>query len=167
MPQAQLRVQCPHRALYPVLPFSSPPVFQFPDFQIQFQLESGSGVGVCRPILENPFLGGCRGDHRVPPRGSLPPRRSPRRLSSPILPRLGAPVRYLGTKMPQHLPRSPKKHHLGANIFQHSSQNPPKTAFRTLQRRPQPLKKPLEVMERCSFSHFSNFSKDREKSNQK
>ena len=140
MPQAQLRVQCIHRALYPVLQFSSPPVFQFPDFQIQFQLESESGVGVWRPILENPFLGGCRGDACVQAHGSLPPRRSPRRLSSPILPRLGALVRHLGAKMPQHLPRYPKKHHLGANIFQHSSQNPPKTASRTLRRRPQPPK---------------------------
>ena len=140
MPQAQLRVQCIHRALYPVLQFSSPPVFQsssLPDFQIQFQLESESGVGVWRPILENPFLGGCRGVSSVRSHGFLPPRRSPRRLSTPILPRLGAPARHLGTKMPQHLSRYSKKHHLGANIFQHSSQNPPKTASRSLQRRPQ------------------------------
>ena len=48
---------------------SSLPVFQdpVPDFQIQFQLESESGVGVWRPILENPFLGGCRGDPGVRP----------------------------------------------------------------------------------------------------
>ena len=141
MPQAQLRVQCPRSP--PVLQFSCPPVFQsssLPVFQIQFQLESESGDPFWRPILENPFLGGCRGDHCVRPHGFLPPRRSPRRLSSPILPRLGAPVRHLGTKMPQHLPRYPKKHHLGANIFQHSSQNPPKTASRTLRRRPQPQK---------------------------
>ena len=62
--------------------------------------------------------------------------RSSRRLSSPILPRLGALVRHLGAKMPQHLPRYPKKHHLGANIVQHSPQNAPKTASRTFQRRP-------------------------------
>ena len=91
---------------------SSPPVFQFSSLPV---LQSSSfpdpvpvGVGVWRPILENPFLGGCRGDTCGPPRGFLPPRRSPRRLSSPILPRLGAPVRHLGTKMPQHLPRYPK-----------------------------------------------------------
>ena len=141
VPQAQLRVQC--KAEGPVVQSSSFPVLQsssFPDFQIQFQLELESGVGVWRPILENPFLGGCRGDHCVRSRGSLPPRRGPRRLSSPILSRLGALVRHLGAKMPQHLPRYPKKHHLGANIFQHSSENPPKTASRTLQRRPQPPK---------------------------
>ena len=56
------------------------------------------------------------------------------------MPRLGALVRHLGAKMPQHLPRYPKKHHLGANIFQHSSQNRPKTASRTLQRSPNPPK---------------------------
>ena len=72
-----------------------------------------------------------------PPAWIAPPWRSPRRRGLPILPRLGAPVRYLGTKMPQHLPRSPKKHPLGANIFQHSSQNPPKTASRSFQRKPQ------------------------------
>ena len=123
---------------------SSPPVFQFSSLPV---LQSSSfpdpvpvGVGVWRPILENPFLGGCRPGGCGRPRGSLPPRRSPWRLSSPILPRLGAPVRHLGTKMPQHLPRHPKKHHLGANIFQHSSQNPPKTASTTLRRRPQPPK---------------------------
>ena len=33
-------------------------------------------------------------------------------------------------------PKISKKHHLGANIFQHSSENRPKTASRTLQRRP-------------------------------
>ena len=138
VPQAQLRVQCPRSP--PVLQFSCPPVFQsssLPVFQIQFQLESESGDPFWRPILENPFLGGCRGVRCRRSRGSLPPRRSPRRLSSPILPRLGAPVRHLGTKMPQHLSRYSKKHHLGANIFQHSSQNPPKTASRSLQRRPQ------------------------------
>ena len=135
-----MRVQC--KAEGPVFQSSSFPGSSFPDFQIQFQLESESGVGVWRPILENPFLGGCRGDLCGRAHGSLPPRRSPRRLSSPILPRLGAPVRHLGTKMPQHLPRYPKKHHLGANIFQHSSQNPPKTASRTLQRRPQCPKHP-------------------------
>ena len=125
-------------------PVSSPPVFQFSSLPV---LQSSSfpdpvpvGVGVWRPILENPFLGGCRGDSRVRARGFLPPRRSPPHLSSPILPRLGAPVRHLGTKMPQHLPRYPKKHHLGANIFQHNPQNAPKTASRTLQRRPQPPK---------------------------
>ena len=138
MPQAELRVQARRRqriqsSSFPVLQSSSLPVFQ-----IQFQLESESGDPFWRPILENPFLGGCRGGGRVSPRGLLPPWRSPRRLSSPILPRLGAPVRHLGTKMPQHLPRYPKKHHLGANIFQHSPQNAPKTASRTLQRRPQP-----------------------------
>ena len=141
MPQAQLRVQCPRSP--PVLHFSCSPIFQsssLPVFQIQFQLESESGDPFWRPILENPFLGGCRGDACWRLNGFLPPRRSPRRLSSPILPRLGAPVRHLGTKMPQHLPRYPKKHHLGANIFQHSSQNPPKTASRTLQRRRQPPK---------------------------
>ena len=96
------------------------------------------------------------------PRGSLPPRRSPRRLSSPILPRLGAPVRYLGTKMPQHLPRSPKRHHLGANIFQHSSQNPPKTASRTLQRRPQPPKnhqKCCSIVRFCTSAIFPKIAK--------
>ena len=138
MPQAQLRVQCIVRVLYPVLQFSSPPVFQSSRFPDPVPV----GVGVWRPILEYPiwkiqFSGGA---WRTPARGSLHPWRSSRRLSSPILPRLGAPVRYLGTKMPQHLPRSPEKHHLGANIFQHSSQNPPKTASRTLRRRPQPPK---------------------------
>ena len=122
-------------------PLTNHPVFQsysFPIFQSSsFPDPVPVGVGVWRPILENPFLGGCRGAPCERSRGFLPPRRSPRRLSSPILPRLGAPVRYLGTKMPQHLPRYPKNHHLGANIFQHNSQNPPKTASRTLQRRPQ------------------------------
>ena len=109
MPQAQLRVQCPRSP--PVLQFSCPPVFQsssLPVFQIQFQLESESGDPFWRPILENPFLGGCRGVHCQPSHGFLPPRRSPRRLSSPILPRLGALVRHLGAKMPQHVPRYPK-----------------------------------------------------------
>ena len=148
VPQAQLRVQC--KAEGPVFQSSSFPVLQsssLPDFQIQFQLESESGVGVWRPILENPFLGGCRWAHCVRGRGFLPSRRRPRRLSSPILPRLGAPARHLGTKMPQHLSRYSKKHHLGANIFQHSSQNPPKTASRTLQKRPQLRKKPRKVTE--------------------
>ena len=44
-----------------------------------------------------------------------------------ILRRPGALVRYLSAKMQQHHPREMKKHHLGANIFQHSSPNPPKT----------------------------------------
>ena len=92
----------------PCIQSSSLPVLQSSSFQIQFQLESESGVGVWRPILENPFLGGCRGAGRGRPRGLLPPWRSSRRLSSPILPRLGAPVRHLGTKMPQQLPRHPK-----------------------------------------------------------
>ena len=139
MPQAQLRVQCPRSP--PVLQFSCPPVFQsssLPVFQIQFQLESESGDPFWRPILENPFLGGCRTSRCVPPHGFLPLGRSLWRLSAPILPRLGAPARHLGTKMPQHLSRYSKKHHLGANIFQHSSQNSPKAASRTLRRSPNP-----------------------------
>ena len=145
-----MRVQCKAEG-----PVTSSPVFQFSSLPV---LQSSSfpdpvpvGVGVWRPILENPFLGGCRGVRCCRPRGFLPPRRSPRRLSSPILPRLGAPVRHLGTKMPQHLPRSPEKHHLGANIFQQSSQNPPKTASRTLQRRPQP---PKNHQKCCSIIRF-------------
>ena len=145
-----MRVQCKAEG-----PVTSSPVFQFSSLPV---LQSSSfpdpvpvGVGVWRSFLENPFLGGCRGAHFVRSRGLLPPWRSPRRLSSPILPRLGAPKRYLGTKMPQHLPRSPKKHHLGANIFQHTPQNAPKTASRTLQRRPQP---PKNHQRCCSVGRF-------------
>ena len=139
-----MRVQCKAEGpvtSYPVFQFSSLPVLQSSSFPDPVPV----GVGVWRPILENPFLGGCRGDLCVRPRGFLPPRRSPRRLSSPILPRLGALVRHLGAKMPQHLPRYPKKHHLGANIFQHSPQNAPKTASRTLQEAPTP-KRPAKVL---------------------
>ena len=54
-------------------------------------------------------------------------------------------------------PKISKKNHLGANIFQPSSQNPPKTASRTLQRRPQTPKKPQKVIKGCSFLHFQPF----------
>ena len=164
MPKAQLRVQCPRSP--PVLQFSCPPVFQsssLPVFQIPFQLESESGDPFWRPILENPFLGGCRGDLCVRARGFLPPRRSPRRLSSPILPRLGAPVCHLGTKMPQHLPRYSENLHLGANISQHSSQNLPKTASRTLQRRPQSKKNTKSVLVLAVFTLRPVFQRSRKK----
>ena len=110
-----------------------------------------AGVWSLQPHPGGFLLGRARGFARGSSRGLLPPWRNPWRLSSPILPRLGAPVRHLGTKMPQHLPRYPKKHHLGANIFQHSSQNPPKTASRTLQRRPQP---PKSHQKCCSVVRF-------------
>ena len=86
-----------------------------------------AGVWSLQPHPGGFLLGRARGFACGRSRGSHPPWRSPWRLSSPILPRLGAPVRHLGTKMPQHLPRSPKQHHLGANIFQRSSPNSPKT----------------------------------------
>ena len=153
-----MRVQCKAEG-----PVSSSPVFQFSSLPV---LQSSSfpdpvpvGVGVWRPILENPFLGGCRGAPRVPPRGFLPPRRSPRRLSSPILPRLGAPVRHLGTKMPQHLPRYPKNTILEPT----SSSRAPKTPSRTLQRRPQPPKHPQSDGALVVFTLQPFFQKSRNK----
>ena len=130
--------------VHAVLQSSSFPILQFPVFQFtSFPDPVRVGVGVWSSFLEThsgEFLGGCRGVRCWRPRGSLPPRRSPWRLSSPILFRLCAPVRHLGTKMPQHRSRYSKKHHLGGNIFQHSSRKPTKTASRSLQRRFQPLK---------------------------
>ncbi len=46
----------------------------------------------------------------------------------------------LGTKMAKHRLRQPRQHHLGATIFQHSPHNAPKTASKTLQRKPRPPK---------------------------
>ena len=63
VPQAQLRVQCPHRALYPVLQFSSPPVFQssrFPDpvpvgvGVWSRSLETHSGESILRGVQGGP-----------------------------------------------------------------------------------------------------------------
>ena len=86
---------------FPVLQFSSPPVYQFSRSSSSWSrsLETHSGESTLRGVQ----AGRLRGVAWIPT-----PRRSPRRLSSPILPRLGAPVRHLGTKMPQHLPRYPK-----------------------------------------------------------
>ena len=125
-------------------------------------LDLEAGVWSLQPHPGGFLLGRARGviaSRRV---DCTPPWRSPWRLSSPILPRLGAPVRHLGTKMPQHLPRYPKKHHLGANIFQHSSQNPPKTASRPLQRQLQTLKKIDSDGARVFllFGHFSTRKKE-------
>ena len=58
--------------------------------------------------------------------------------------------------MPQHLPRYPKNTILEPTF---SSRAP-----KTLAQNP---KKPLKVMEGWSFLHFSHFSNDRKKSNQK
>ena len=149
-----MRVQC--KAEGPVIQFSSLPVFQSSSSPVfEFSRSSSSWSRSLETLSGESILRGVQGVHRERSNGSLPPRRSLRRLSSPILPRLGAPVRHLGTKMPQHLPRYPKKLHLGANIFQHNSQNPPKTASRTLQRRPQrPKKQPI-----CRFYTSAFFPK--------
>ena len=59
-PQAQLRVQS-----LPQAQVTSPPVFQFSSRSVvqssNFPDPVPVGVGVWRPILENPVLGGCRG----------------------------------------------------------------------------------------------------------
>ena len=112
-------------------PKASLPVFQIqssslPVFQIQFQLESESGVGVWRPILENPFLGGVQG-------GPLrPSAKHPTPQEEPLAPKfayLASSWRSCAPSWRQDAttcPKISKKHHLGANIFQQSSQNLPR-----------------------------------------
>ena len=137
MPQAQLRVQCIHRALYPVLQFSSPPVFQFSRFPDPVPV----GVGVWSRSLEThsgeSILRGVQGGPRRALEWIPTPQEGP---PAPKFAYLASSWRSCAPSWRQDATTSPKiakKHHLGANIFQHSYQNPPKTASRTLRRRPQ------------------------------
>ena len=72
-----------------------------------------------------------------------------------ILRRRGALVRYLSAKMQQHHPREMKKHHLGANIFQHSSPNTPKTGRHKAQG--QRLRSSMNGFEVAFGFHLSSF----------
>ena len=93
-PSSILSLQAPSFSLHLKIPWSSE--LQAPGLGAgdgSSRLETG--VWSLQPHPGGFFLGGCRGDHRVSSRGSLPFWRSPQRLSSAILPRLGALVRHL------------------------------------------------------------------------
>ena len=112
-----------------------------------FQVELGApgGGGSSSPFLWSFLRGGP--EIRCPSsRGAHPPPGLQKSSFFAHASHLALLFANLGAKMSKHRLRLPRKHHLGANIFQHSLQNASKTAFRTLQRRTQPPKNPPKVL---------------------
>ena len=130
----------------PCIQSSSFPVLQSSNFQIQFQLESESGVGVWRPILENPFLGGCRGVRCVSRRGFLPPQEEP---PAPKFPYLASSWRSCAPSWRQDATTSPKISKKTPSWSQHLPTELPKPSQDSLQDPPEEApdpKKPAKVI---------------------
>ena len=118
---------------------------------MSFQVELGApgGGGSSSPFLWSFLRGGTR-DFLRELRHPLPPKGCQKSNFLDHLLHLAPLFANLGAKMSKHRLRLPRKHHLGATIFQHIPQNAPKTASRTLQR-PQSPKNHLKC---CSVVRF-------------